>query len=86
MLTTIKQQGYQPVVYINYSDFSKLNHTSLMSVVDKAKKLGVKIYSEKTDHHLLKLRKPWVLRYGHLQDRISGKINMTGGKVVSGNL
>lgn len=86
MLTTIKQQGYQPVVYINYSDFSSLSHTSLMGVLDRAKKLGVKVYNEKNDHYLLKLRKPWVMRYGHLQDRISGKINMTGGKVVSGNL
>ena len=79
----VKNQGYNPVIFI---DDLLIDNIEIKELIKKAKKLKIEIFTSSTIEKLRKIRKAYIFRYGYISPFYETSIKRKKEIIVSGNL
>lgn len=82
----LEREGFSVVVYLDNDLVKRIDPGSRLEILNKARELKLKVYTNNDIVQVTRRKKPYILRYGNLPDPISSRVSLKGGRVVSGNL
>lgn len=81
-----KEKETKTVIFVETNMLKKLSKEVKEELLYKIAKLGHKTYTTETADNILRLKKPEVIRFGFIPDRISSSVRVKGGKIISGDI